>query len=43
MIRIFVFSRLYNAFHGVVEDANEAVQRFADRYIKALQGELFHT
>ncbi|EOP23456.1 MULTISPECIES: MBL fold metallo-hydrolase [Bacillus] len=38
------FSRLYNAFHGVVmEDANRAVQRSADRYIKALQGELFHT
>ncbi|MED3420762.1 hypothetical protein P4420_28950, partial [Bacillus thuringiensis] len=37
------FSRLYNAFHGVVEDANKAVQRSADRYIKALQGELFHT
>ena len=28
------FSRLYNAFHGVVEDANKAVQRSADRYIK---------
>ncbi|MDJ1476299.1 hypothetical protein QBX67_13510 [Bacillus sp. LS15-K4] len=37
------FSRLYNAFHGVVEDANKAVQRSADRYIKALQGDLFHT
>ncbi|WP_144474086.1 MBL fold metallo-hydrolase [Bacillus tropicus] len=38
------FNRLYNAFHRViVEDANKSVQKSADRYIKALQGKLFHT
>lgn len=37
-------NRLYNAFHRVVaENANEAVQKSAERYIKALQGELFQT
>jgi len=38
------FKRLYNAFHRVVsENANDAVQKSAERYIKALQGELFQT
>lgn len=38
------FNRLYNAFHRVVkENANEAVERSAERYIKAVEGKLFHT
>lgn len=38
------FNRLYNAFSKVVrENAGEAVQRSAVRYIKALNSELFHT
>ncbi|TDL30872.1 MBL fold metallo-hydrolase [Jeotgalibacillus sp. S-D1] len=38
------FERLYNAFHRVVkEDAQQAVQRSAERYIKALEGNLFKT
>ncbi len=38
------FNRLYNAFSKVVkENASEAVQRSAVRYIKALNSELFHT
>lgn len=38
------FNRLYNAFSKVVkENAGEAVQRSAIRYIKALNSELFHT
>ncbi|MCK6256168.1 MBL fold metallo-hydrolase [Fictibacillus sp. KIGAM418] len=38
------FNRLYNAFHRVVqENASQAVQRSAERYIKAIQGELFTT
>lgn len=38
------FNRLYNAFHGVVkENADEAVERSAERYIGALEGNLFHT
>lgn len=38
------FNRLYNAFHGVVkENANEAVERSAERYIKAVEGKLFRT
>lgn len=38
------FNRLYNAFHRVVvEDANQAVQKSAERYIKAVEGTLFHT
>lgn len=38
------FNRLYNAFHRVVkEHANEAVERSAERYIKAVEGKLFHT
>ncbi|TGB03597.1 MBL fold metallo-hydrolase [Halobacillus salinus] len=38
------FSKLYNAFHNVVEkEAARAVQRSADRYIKALNGQWFIT
>ncbi|WP_071617452.1 MBL fold metallo-hydrolase [Rossellomorea aquimaris] len=38
------FNRLYNAFHKVVkENAHHAVQRSAERYIKAVNGELFNT
>lgn len=38
------FNRIYNAFHRVVlEHADLAVQKSADRYIKALQGTLFNT
>ncbi|RAS78313.1 hypothetical protein [Priestia endophytica] len=37
------FDRLYNAFHrSVKEDANRAVQRSAERYIKALDGSLLN-
>ncbi|MBM7619637.1 hypothetical protein JOC95_001489 [Bacillus tianshenii] len=36
------FDRIYNAFHRVVmEDAHEAVQRSAQRYVDALSGRLF--
>ncbi|HFJ9317273.1 MBL fold metallo-hydrolase [Bacillus tropicus] len=43
-IKDLPFNRLYNAFHRIiVEDANKSVQKSADRYIKALQGKLFHT
>ncbi|MBB6675494.1 hypothetical protein [Cohnella nanjingensis] len=43
-VRPLPFERLYNAFHRVVRaDANAAVQRSAQRYIQALQGELFDT
>ncbi len=39
-----VFDRIYNAFHKIVqENANEAVQRSAKRYIDALEGRLFNT
>jgi hypothetical protein len=38
------FNRIYNAFRRVVqEDANEAVQRSARRYIDAINGRLFQT
>ncbi|MDP4549351.1 hypothetical protein Q9251_00485 [Alkalihalobacillus macyae] len=38
------FNRIYNAFHKkVVTEADRAVQKSADRYIKALEGQLFHT
>jgi glyoxylase-like metal-dependent hydrolase (beta-lactamase superfamily II) len=38
------FDRLYNAFHRiVVENANESVQKSAERYIAALEGKLFTT
>ncbi|OFD57652.1 hypothetical protein BWGOE6_34170 [Bacillus mycoides] len=38
------FNRLYNAFNRVVkENANEAVERSAERYMKAIEGKLFHT
>ncbi|WP_433747409.1 MBL fold metallo-hydrolase [Falsibacillus pallidus] len=40
----FKFERLYNAFHRVVkENANERVQKSAERYVKALEGRLFDT
>ncbi|MBY0598512.1 MBL fold metallo-hydrolase [Bacillus bingmayongensis] len=43
-VKSLPFNRLYNAFHRVVKnDANEAVQRSAQRYIAALEGKLFHT
>ncbi|MDN6161442.1 MAG: hypothetical protein L0I79_01600 [Atopostipes sp.] len=36
------FDRIYNAFHHIiVENGKESVQKSADRYIKALNGELF--
>jgi len=38
------FDRLYNAFYRIVkEDAKNAVQKSADRYIAALNGTLFNT
>jgi hypothetical protein len=38
------FNRIYNAFHRIVkENANESVQASAERYIKALNGDLFET
>ena len=38
------FERVYNAFRKVVNNnANEAVQKSADRYIRALEGTLFDT
>ncbi|EEK73219.1 metallo-beta-lactamase [Bacillus mycoides] len=38
------FNRIYNAFHRVVsKHADLAVQKSADRYIKALQETLFNT
>ncbi|MEQ2527963.1 hypothetical protein EKG37_18885 [Robertmurraya yapensis] len=38
------FDRLYNAFHRIVkEDAKNAVQKSAARYIAALNGTLFNT
>ncbi|MTH55717.1 hypothetical protein GKZ89_20180 [Bacillus mangrovi] len=38
------FNRLYNAFHRIVqENADEAVQRSAERYVKAVNGTLFDT
>lgn len=43
-VKKITFDRIYNAFHRVVkENANEAVQKSAERYIKALNGELFDT
>lgn len=43
-IKDLPFNRLYNAFHRVIiENANESVQKSAERYIKALQGTLFQT
>jgi len=38
------FHRLYNAFDKVIkENADDSVQKSAERYIKALRGELFDT
>ncbi len=43
-VRDLPFERLYNAFHKVVkENADEAVQRSAERYIKAVNGDWFET
>lgn len=43
-VRPLAFSRIYNAFHKIVENnADVAVQRSAERYILALEGQLFHT
>lgn len=43
-VKDFQFDRLYNAFHGIVqEDAKSSVQKSADRYIAALNGTLIHT
>ncbi|WP_270180722.1 MBL fold metallo-hydrolase [Alkalihalobacillus sp. CinArs1] len=43
-VRSLAFKQIFNAFHKRVEnDADRAVQRSADRYIMALQGELFDT
>lgn len=43
-VKTLRFYRLYNAFQKVVkENANEAVQRSAKRYISALEGTLFET
>ncbi|MEI5906833.1 hypothetical protein WAK64_07140 [Bacillus spongiae] len=43
-VNLLTFDRIYNAFQRKVEsDAREAVQRSADRYIKALEGTLFTT
>lgn len=43
-IKALSFDRIYNAFHRVIEkEAGQAVQRSADRYIKAVSGELFQT
>lgn len=38
------YDSIYNAFHKVIKSkGKEAVQKSADRYIKALKGELFNT
>ncbi|WP_139891915.1 hypothetical protein [Bacillus sp. D386] len=38
------FDRIYNAFHRIIQkDAKQAVQKSAERYIKALNGTLFET
>ncbi|MCM3090619.1 MULTISPECIES: MBL fold metallo-hydrolase [unclassified Cytobacillus] len=43
-IKPLSFDRIYNAFHRVVEkEADLAVQRSAERYVKAVRGELFQT
>lgn len=43
-IKPLSFDRIYNAFHRVVEkEADLAVQRSAERYVKAIRGELFQT
>ncbi len=43
-VRPLRFNRLYNAFHRIVEEeANQAVQRSAERYIQAVRGVLFQT
>lgn len=43
-IRLMKFDRIYNAFHRIVKrDGIAAVERSANRYIKALKGKLFET
>lgn len=43
-VRPLAFNRIYNAFHRTVkEDADKSVQMSAERYIKAIKGELFQT
>ncbi|MBS2967972.1 hypothetical protein J9317_04175 [Metabacillus sp. KIGAM252] len=43
-VRPLKFNRLYNAFHRVVqEQANQSVQKSAERYVKAINGTLFDT
>ncbi|MBB6452392.1 hypothetical protein HNQ94_000837 [Salirhabdus euzebyi] len=43
-VKLIPFNRLYNAFHRkIFNNANQAVQKSATRYIKALEGELFQT
>ncbi len=43
-VKLLKFARLYNAFHRVVKsNADQAVQRSAVRYLKALEGTLFQT
>ncbi len=38
------FNWIYNAFHRIVmQNADQVVQKSADRYIKALEGTWFHT
>ncbi|MBT2690212.1 MBL fold metallo-hydrolase [Bacillus sp. ISL-47] len=43
-VKPLAYDRLYNAFHKIIEkEANLAVQRSAERYIKAVRGQLFQT
>ncbi|WP_283152887.1 MBL fold metallo-hydrolase [Guptibacillus hwajinpoensis] len=43
-VRSLKYDRLYNAFHRSVKfNADQSVQLSATRYIKALEGKLFHT
>ncbi|KON89895.1 hypothetical protein AF332_25790 [Sporosarcina globispora] len=43
-IKPLTFDRIYNAFHRVIEkEADLAVQQSAERYAKAIRGELFQT
>ncbi|WP_347551854.1 hypothetical protein ABFG93_07165 [Pseudalkalibacillus hwajinpoensis] len=43
-VKPLTYNQIYNAFHKkVANDADQAVQHSAERYIRALSGELFHT
>jgi glyoxylase-like metal-dependent hydrolase (beta-lactamase superfamily II) len=43
-VKLLSFDRMYNAFHRIIEkEADLAVQRSAERYVKAIRGELFQT